>query len=253
MSLNSIDKFIKFYHLNPPGKRMQIEQSPVNRDWMTQTVQGYAYRCLPMTYANRHGWCIKLLQDVEVIWDGSVGAQGTKIVCGREQDGIVFADNGTGNGVVTFHFNAIPRTSKDWNLWIMGAPNLVIPGASPLSGIVESDWMFSSPTANWKITEPNKLIVFKKEDPVIFFIPIHKTELEDFTLEHKDIDYDSEEYKHFIEHAEWRQKNDEGKEESFGKAYLRGVRTDRTKPDWDHNHKTKLRLNEPDVNNGQGS
>ena len=246
--MSTTDKYIKFFHNQPIGKRMLIEQAPVDREWMDQTAQGYAYRCLPMTYASRHGWCIRLLEDVEVMWDGGSAASGTNILKGREQNGVRFADNGTGNGVVTFHLNAIPRTSKDWNLWIMGAPNLVIPGASPLSGVIESDWMFSAPTANWKLTHANKLVVFKKGDPVFFFIPIHKTELEEFTLEHSSVEYGTEMDKHNRDFSEWRNLTDQARMGTFGKMYLRGQRPDGTKPEWEHNHKTKLKLNEPDTN-----
>jgi hypothetical protein len=237
------EKEIKFYHLIEKEKRLPIEQSPVDREWMDQTNMGYAYRCLPMTYANRHGWCFRLTQDVEVIWSGETNAEGVTIICGQEQNGVRVVDNGTGNGIVTFHLNAVPRTSKDWNLWIMGAPNLVIPGASPLGGVVESDWMFSSPTSNWKITEPNKLITFKKGDPVFFFIPIHKTELEEFKIEHYDLYDDEDINKHLNEHADWRKKIEESNGTVFGKMYLKGIRADGTKPEWDHNHKTRLHLN----------
>ena len=246
--MTTTDKSIKFYHTIPLGNRLSIEQAPVDREWMDQTAQGYAYRCLPMTYANRHGWCIRLTQDVEVIWDGTTSADGTTIICGREQNGIRFADNGTGNGVVTFHLNAIPRTSKDWNLWIMGAPNLVIPGASPLSGIVESDWMFSSPTANWKLTKPGKVVTFKKGDPVFFFVPVHKTELEEFTLEHHPVEYGTDIDKHNRDFSEWRNLTDKAGMGVFGKMYLKGQRPDGTKPEWEHNHKTRLFLNESDAN-----
>jgi hypothetical protein len=200
-----------------------------------------------MTYANRHGWCFRLVEDVQVIWDGSNTVQGTKILSGIEQNGFKVTDNGTGNGVVTFHLNAIPRTSSNWNLWIMGAPNLVIPGASPLSGVIESDWIFSSPTANWKITEPNKVITFKKGDPVFFFIPIHKTELEDFTIQHADLDEDLS--KHLSDFGQWREKEQSSGKGVFGKMYLKGIRPDGTKPEWDHHHKTKLKLHSPDISN----
>lgn len=242
------DKYINFYHLYQKGSRLKIEQSPVDREWMNNTVSSYAYRCLPMTYASRHGWCIRLTETVNVIWDGKDAAEGTVILTGRNQNGIRMVDNGTGNGVVTFHFNAIPRTSKDWNLWIMGAPNLVIPGASPLSGVVESDWMFTSPTMNWKITTPKKVVTFKKGDPVIFFFPIHKTELETFEMNHYSIEDDQEMKKHSVEHAVWRSEKDANKEAIFGKAYLRGKRTDGTYPEWEHNHKPKLTLDVKDPN-----
>ena len=242
------DKHIKFYHLYPDGERLPIEQAPVNREWMDNVSESYAYRCLPMTYASRHGWCVRLTNDVEVIWDGGWEPSSTSIICGREQGGRRMVDNGTGNGVVTFHLNAVPRTSPNWSLWIVGAPNLVIPGASPLSGIVESDWMFSSPTMNWKITQPDQLVKFKKGDPVIFFVPIHKTELEAFTLSHHSLTDDPDIKRHLDEHAAWRATKDANKEPVFGKMYLKGKRPDGTTPEFLHNHKTRLNLHCPYTN-----
>ena len=240
--------FIEFYHLNPKGQRLEIEQAPVDREWMDQTGMGYAYRCLPMSYANRHGWCVRLTDDVQAVWDGTSGVDGTIMIKGREQGGLYMADNGTGNGVVTFHLNAIPRTPPDWNLWIMGAPNLVIPGASALSGIIESDWAFGSPTSNWKLTEPNKIVTFKKGDPVLFFIPIHRTEIESFELRHKSVEDDTEIKRHYVEHIKWRHETEAEGKGVFGKMYMRGVRADGTKPEPEVNHKTRLHLNTSDPN-----
>ena len=237
--------FIDFYHLYPEKMRLPIEQAPVDRQWMDDTDSGYAYRCLPMTYANRHGWCVRLATDVEVIWDGSISAQGTQIICGGNQNGLRMADNGTGNGVVTFHLNSIPRTSPDWSLWIMGAPNLVIPGASALSGIIETDWAFGSPTSNWKITEPNKVVTFKKGDPVIFFIPIHRTALETFQLRNFVMQENEDINRHYVDHARWRQKTEAEGKGVFGKMYLKGIRADGTKPETSEFHKTRLHLHSP--------
>ena len=239
---------LKFYHLFPSGTRLSVEQAPVDREWMDNTPLGYAYRCLPMTYASRHGWCMRLVEDVEVILPSDDHPRKVSILKGTTQNGIPTVDNGTGNGVVTFHFNAVPRTEPDWNLWIMGAPNLVIPGASPLSGVIESDWMFSSPTANWKITEVNKKVLFKRGDPVIFFVPVHKTVLEEFKLEHLSIHDDPEIKRHLDEFLAWRQENDAKEQSSFGKAYMRGERVDGSKPEWEHHHKTRLNLDSPDSN-----
>jgi hypothetical protein len=242
------NNFIKFYHIYPKGSRMNIEQAPVDREWMDNTTLQYAYRCLPMTYANRQGWCVRLTEDVEVIWDQEDNSSKVNILSGNIQNGTSFANNGTGNGIITFHLNAVPRTSPDWNLWIMGAPNLVVPGASPLSGVVESDWMYSSPTANWKLTVKNQKVVFRKGDPVIFFVPIHKTELETFEIEHLSIEDDVEIKKHLFEFNNWRNDLKKNGLSAFGKSYIRGERVDGSKPEWEHNHKTRLHLNEPDSN-----
>lgn len=241
--------YLNWYHLLPVGQRLEIEQSPVDRHWMNETFQKYSYRCLPMTYANRHGWCIRAPHDIEVVWHGGTSPESTEILSGRlTEHGARFADNGTGNGIVTFHISAIPRTSPEYSLWILPAPNLVVPGASPLSGIVESDWMFSSPSMNWKLTEPGKTVVFKKGDPVFFFIPVHKTYLEDFSVSHLSIHDDPNMYQRFADHISWRDEKARNNEPVFGKSYMRGENPDGSTPQWEHTHKTRIELSQPSSN-----
>lgn len=224
---------------------MKIEQSPVNRQWMDELNEQYAYRCLPMTYASKHGWSINLLEDVKVVWHGGWNKDQTEILEGREQvPGINFVDNGTGNGIVTFHMHAVPRTPPDWNIWIMGAPNLVVPGAHPLSGIVETDWSYSALTSNWKITEPKKIITFKKGSPVLFFIPVHKTQLENFVFEHKNLSDDQDIFKNLNDFESYRSDIDSKGISSFSKTYLRGKNPDGTFPWWPHKHKKNIKLYE---------
>jgi hypothetical protein len=240
---------IKFYHIFQNGQRTEFVQSPVTREWMDNTTLGYSYRCLPMTYANRHGWAVCAPEDISVIWSGDSSPDSLQILSGRDYpNGPVFADNGTGNGIVTFHINAIPRTSPDWNLWIMPAPNLVIPGASPLSAIIESDWMFTSPTMNWKITKVNEVVTFKKGDPVFFFVPVNKTYLEKFEIEHLSIQDDPELEKHYKEHLDWRAETEASGQGVFGKMYMRGQYPDGSTPTCPHNHITKINLNESKSN-----
>ena len=216
---------------------------------MDDTVGQYAYRCLPMSYASQHGWALRAPYDVEVFWDGGISASSTQIICGRHTEhGGVFADNGTGNGIVTFHLNAIIRTPPGWSTWIMGGPNLVVPGAAPLSGVVETDWVWSSPTMNWKLTDPGRTVVFRKGDPVFFFFPFEKTYLEDFSMEHHDANEDPGVIGRYNEHLRWRRETESAGKPVFGKMYMRGLNPDGTKPDWPHTHKTKLHLKSADPN-----
>ena len=53
-------------HQNPP----KIQQSRLKRDWMDDTYNKHAYKCLPMSAANVNGWEMILQQDVVVQWDG---------------------------------------------------------------------------------------------------------------------------------------------------------------------------------------
>ena len=53
-------------HQCPP----EIRQSSPRRDWMDETFRKHAYKCLPVTSANVHGWELLLQQDVVIQWDG---------------------------------------------------------------------------------------------------------------------------------------------------------------------------------------
>jgi len=49
---------------------MELEPAPADRDWMDQTHQRYAYRCLPLVIANQAGWIIRNPLDFSVRWNG---------------------------------------------------------------------------------------------------------------------------------------------------------------------------------------
>jgi Family of unknown function (DUF6065) len=38
------------------GHRMDIRPAPIEREWMDNTGERFAYRCLPLNIANAHGW-----------------------------------------------------------------------------------------------------------------------------------------------------------------------------------------------------
>lgn len=53
-------------HQNPP----EIRQSRPRRDWMDASYKKHAYKCLPLSSANTHGWEVLLQQDITVVLDG---------------------------------------------------------------------------------------------------------------------------------------------------------------------------------------
>ncbi|MEO2158460.1 MAG: DUF6065 family protein [bacterium] len=55
-------------HQNPP----EIRQSRPRRDWMDESYKKHAYKCLPLTSANTHGWEVILQQDVTVVLDSPI-------------------------------------------------------------------------------------------------------------------------------------------------------------------------------------
>src|SRR5258707_14212173 len=61
------------------GHTVDIRPAPVERDWMDNTEQRYAYRCLPLSIANSHGWEILCAAGFTAIWDGGRAMEAVKV------------------------------------------------------------------------------------------------------------------------------------------------------------------------------
>src|SRR5690554_1706288 len=59
---------------------VQIRPAPKRRTWMDQTPEWFAYRCLPLSIANAHGWEILCPASFEVVWDGRPSKEGVTVV-----------------------------------------------------------------------------------------------------------------------------------------------------------------------------
>ena len=160
---------------------LYLSVAPAAREWMDQTNNHYANRCLPLLIANQHGWVIKNAQECFAIWDGREGTDAVKIYCRTDDAGRPTpASSHFGHGIITFQFRCIFRTSAGYNLWVRGPSNLPKHGAVPLEGIVESDWAVASFTMNWKITAKGIPVSFNVGEPICMLFPIRRGDLERF-------------------------------------------------------------------------
>ena len=159
---------------NPPKL---VPASPL-RNWMEKVVGKHAYRCLPLTIANSYGWEILCPYDIAVDWSG--GANKEDLVV-RRLDGegaSSFAHSNFAHGIVTFHPGYIFRTMKRWNLLVTGPLNNPKRGISPLTGVVETDWLPYPFTMNWTMTDPGT-IVFERDEPFCHIIPVGTSTISD--------------------------------------------------------------------------
>lgn len=155
---------------------LTIRPALSKRKWMDQTMGGHAYRCLPLTIANSHGWDIINPSGFSVAWDGNQELDSTAIQPDDDQT-VCIATSRFGSGIVTFDIPGIFRTSPDWNLWVGGSPNEFKDGASPLTGIIETDWLQYSFTMNWKLTRIGT-VRFEAGEPFCHFFPVQRGLLE---------------------------------------------------------------------------
>jgi hypothetical protein len=163
-----------------PGWAPHIRPAEATRDWMDQTSEHFAYRCLPLNIANAHGWEVLSPCDVTAIWRGGTDVKDVVI---RTPPGTSANDAPVsifGQGVLTFHIYGIFRTPPGWNLWVGGSPNAAKEGVTPLTGIIESDWSPYSFTMNWRFLRRNHPVTFKKGEPICFLFPVQRAALEQF-------------------------------------------------------------------------
>jgi hypothetical protein len=150
----------------------EIRPGDTRRAWMDESPDAFAYRCLPLTIANGHGWEILCDCDVEAFWTG--GQQPRDIVMRMNRPGATVPVSHFGAGVLTFHVNALIRTDPQVSLWVGGPPNAPKDGIAALTGIVETDWAPMTFTMNWRFTRPNHVVRFAPGEPFCFFFPLSR-------------------------------------------------------------------------------
>ena len=150
-----------------------IRPGDTRRAWMDESPEAFAYRCLPLTIANGHGWELLCDCDVEAFWSG--GQYPRDIIMRVNRPGATVPTSHFGAGVLTFHVNALIRTDPQVSLWVGGPPNSPKDGIAPLTGIVETDWAPMTFTMNWRFTRPNHVVRFAPGEPFCFFFPLPRT------------------------------------------------------------------------------
>jgi hypothetical protein len=222
-----------------------IRPAPATRDWMDRTPSRYAYRCLPLTIANAHGWEILNAAEFTAVWNGKDGIDAIRMEV--TNPALHMARSHFGAGILTFHIGAVFRTPPRVNLWVMGSPNFAKDAIQPLAGVVETDWSPYSFTMNWKFTRPDTQVTFAAGEPICFVFPIKRDYLAQFEPEMLPIAADPELER---SHRAWRKSRDEFLQEirataatgvaAWQKAYMRGITPEGEEgiPD----HLTKLAL-----------
>ncbi|MEY4334319.1 MAG: hypothetical protein RLZZ196_3062, partial [Bacteroidota bacterium] len=139
------------------------------------------------------------------------------------------------------------KTPDQYNLYITGAPNHFIANVWPLTGIYEADWAPYSFTMNWRILRPGG-VEFLPSDPICFFFPIRRNDINNFELEHKMLNENlelKEQYEAFHKsRSEFNKSNRENVK--WQKHYFQGKYPDNTKCPVNHQIKLKLK---GDINN----
>lgn len=164
-------------HLHP-GWQPRIRPASHRREWMDDTPDAFAYRCLPLAIANAHGWEVLSPVTFEARWNGGTGIDAIEIRLLAGGQSFEHPSSIFGHGVLTFHVFGLLRTSPGWNLWVGGPANAAKDGIAPLGGVIETDWSPYTFTMNWRFTRPDQWVRFDENEPICSLFPIPRGVLE---------------------------------------------------------------------------
>jgi hypothetical protein len=165
----SDDRTFTAFELYPTDLSSAIEPAPINRDWMDKAHLRHPYRCLPLVIANQSGWVLRNPTGFRAYWYGGPNKTDVEIQFDAPENRVV---SHFGSGVVTFTIPFLFRTPPGINLWVKGPSNYIKDGLQPLEGVVETDWLASTFTMNWKITRVCEWVRFDKGEPFCMLVPI---------------------------------------------------------------------------------
>jgi hypothetical protein len=158
-----------------PGWEPRIRAASRRREWMDETPESFAYRCLPLAIANAHGWEIANAVGFAARWNGGQNVSDVEIRLDSPDHPVIDVPISLfGDGTLTFHIAGLFRTEPGWNLWISGPPNAAKDGIAALSGVIETDWSPYSFTMNWRFTRPGHWVRFEPDEAIAFFFPVQR-------------------------------------------------------------------------------
>ncbi len=236
---------------------LTIRPAPLSRAWMDRIPDNHAYRCLPLNIANSHGWELLSPCTFTAIWDGGIHARDIKL---EALDGYrllnKFVTTHFAYGIITFSLSYLFRTEPGWDLFASGSLNGAKDGISPLTGVIETDWLPYPFTMNWQMTRPGT-IRFDKDEPICMLFPIPHGALQSVEPEIRNL---QDEPELAAQTMAWKQRRDEFMQkfnagdattlkQAWQRFYFVGRMPDGSEPE---QHLHKLRLDAPVDKRGEG-
>lgn len=176
------------YQIDDPAG-MRIEPAPHERPWMDLTDQRFAYRCLPLVIANQLGWIVRSPVRFSARWNGGRNRKDIRLwFPPKRRDPRIMSH--FGEGVLTFSLPFLFRTPRGVNMWVKGPTNWLKDGIQPLEGIVETDWLESTFTMNWRFTRPDVTVRFDEGEPFCQLMPVPRGFVESFEPTQRRLDDD---------------------------------------------------------------
>lgn len=170
----------------PQVTPLPLEPADLKRDWMEGTKALAAAKHPALARGNQAGWVMRCPIDIRFTWNGDMRPHQGLTSFSHDPDRDLYYgifSNAFGHGVLTISVPYLFRTPPGYGLFVRGPANHQVEHMQPLDGLVETDWLESSFTMNWRILVPNVSVGFKKGEPLCMIVPYPLTLLEATTPE----------------------------------------------------------------------
>jgi hypothetical protein len=155
----------------------------LKRDWFIK----HAYYCLPLVMGNQHGFVLRSIYDVEVIWNGGDSPNDVTV---HHKDKDFYEKNLAlqsikshfGMGTITVQTAFSLRTPNGINLMTINPPNYYIDGLYHMTGVVETDNLRRDFTYNLRLTRPNFTVKINKGNIIGCVLPYPRHFIDNFQL-----------------------------------------------------------------------
>ena len=207
---------------------MPLQAAERSRQWMEDTVDRFAYRCLPVAVANQVGWDILCPVPFTAKWNGKEGLKDISLKFHDQPSPLIGSH--FGHGVLTFSPGYLFRTTKSHNLWVKGPTNCPKDGIAALEGLIETDWAPYSFTMNWKFTRKRHKVSFEEGEPICRIVPYPRHYIRKFDPVVRNINENSGLYQQYVDWRESRlafneslQDSESGAaKEKWQRSYMKG-------------------------------
>lgn len=162
-----------------PDSAANINQLPMQRDWMDETFDRHAYNCFPVSLANRLGWGISFNEDVSFVWDGVTSSEDKHI---KILEGGDFVSTRRANRTVSFDTGLYFSPHTNISLLTMPPPNMFLDGIQCISTIVSSSALIGPLPIALMVTKANSIIKIPAGTIVASVLPISLSEMNQTTL-----------------------------------------------------------------------
>lgn len=153
-----------------PGRTAILEPLSAKRQWATEHLYPYVYKCFPMTLANQLGYGISFPEDIVFEWDGE---SVVNIISGNKW---VYLDRGY--GTVSFNTGLTFKTNQDVSMLSYPVPNLFVDGFNIFTTLISTSFFESPFPVAGQITKFNSIITLPAKTPVSAVMPISLSQLD---------------------------------------------------------------------------